>query len=129
MDVKTIVSIDLAEYGADGIMEMGMPSFRKMNEIRNETSKYIRLMKAKDSAYMEGLQQGDLEILSVLMYVRKAPFTCSIDGWLRFCDKLEQEDITASHRLFSRMQEVMREFEALDSPFVRSQGAESASSE
>lgn len=129
MDVRTVISIDLAEYGGDGIMEMGMPSFRKMNEIRNETSKYIRLMKAKDSAYMEGLQQGDLEILSVLMYVRKAPFTCSIEGWLRFCDRLEENDITASHRLFSRMQEVMREFEALDSPFAPSQAAESASSE
>lgn len=129
MDVKTIVDIDLAEYGGEGIMQMGMPSFRKMNEIRNETSKYIRLMKAKDSAYMEGLQQGDLEILSVLMYVRKAPFTCTIDGWLRFCDRLEENDITASHRLFARMQEVMREFEALDSPFAPSQEAVNATSE
>lgn len=129
MDVTTIVNIDLAEYGGEGTLEMGMPTLRRLTEIKNETSRRVRLMKAEDSTYMDGLQQGDLEILSVLMYVRRAPFKTTISGFLAYTDTLDEVRVSNGQRLLRRMQEVMREFEALESPFADSQGAETASSE
>lgn len=129
MDMKTIVTIDLEEYGAEGTIEMGMPSFRKLTEMRNEASRYVRIQKKGDEAYVDGLLQGDQELLSVLMYVKKAPFRCNIEGWFKFCDKIEAEDPSASYRLFRKMQSVMMEFEKVESPFVDSPEAGTESSE
>ena len=129
MTVTAIVDIDLAEFGGEGTMRMGMPSLRRLTEIKNETSRYVRLMKAEDNTYMDGLQQGDLEILSVLMYVREAPFKATIEGFLGYTDKLDAVCVGNGQRLMRKMQEVMREFEAISSPFANSQEAETASSE
>lgn len=129
MDMKSIVTIDLEEYGAEGTIEMGIPSFRRLTEMRNEASRYVRIQKKGDEAYVDGLLQGDQELLSVLMYVKKAPFRCNIEGWFRFCDKIEEEDPSASHRLFMRMQSIMMEFEKVESPFVDSREAETGNSE
>lgn len=128
MDLKTVFTIDLAEFGGDGLMEMGNPSFRRMNEIKNEATRRARI--DPNTNTMDRVPQGDLEILSVLMYVRKAPFTCTIEGWLRYCDILEEKDPLASYALFERMKDVMNQFEELKrSPFVPSQAQETPSSD
>lgn len=129
MDVRTIVEIDLEEYGAEGKIEMGMPSFRRLTEMKNEASRCVRVKGRGDDAYIDGLLQGDQEVISVLIYVKSAPFRCDVDGWFRFCDKIEKDDPSASHRLFMRMQGIMRQFEEVESPFAGSQAQETVSSE
>lgn len=128
MDVSTY-QIDLAEFGGEGMLEMGRPSFRRTTEIKNEMSRRMRITKQDDGAAMDGLLQGDLEVLSVLLYVRTAPFTCTIDGFMRYTDRIEAKDPSYGAALFARMQEAMRELESRPSPSADSPEAETASSE
>lgn len=128
MDMETF-TIDLAEYGGEGMLEMGKPGFRRTTEIKNEMSRRMRITKQEDGTSMDGLLQGDLEVLSVLLYVRSAPFTCTIDGFMRYTDRIESKDPSYGTALFARMQEVMRELEGRPSPSADSREAETASSE
>lgn len=130
MQLDETVTIDLAGYGGEGMLIMGRPSFRRTTEIKNEMSGRIRVMRRETGdAVMDGLLQGDLELLSVLLYVRRAPFTATLEGFQRYTDAIEANDPTGGVRLFERMQEAMRGFESGQSPSADSPEAETVSSE
>ena len=129
IDVNPTREIDLAEYGGEGMLTMGLPSFRRFTAAKNEISRMSTLTAGKETK-MGGISQGDIQIISVMMYVRTAPFTPTVDGWLAYCDRLEQKDPSASYRLFDRMEATMKELESSQaSPFSRSRGAETGISE
>ena len=121
--IKRIISIDLTEYGKEGIVEMRSPSLRKQNEFKNAMGKYVDLNN-RDAMLKDTVPMGDLEIATVMQYVFRAPFRTSINGFLEYTDDMEPEASTA---LFKRMSEAMREIDG-SSPFADSPSAENANS-
>lgn len=130
MDFNSIVTIDLSEYGLQGTIEMGMPSYKRVADMRNEATRYARICQRNgDEAYVEGLLQSDLEELTMLMYVRRAPFPCTLKGWFDFTEVMDAQDKRQTLRLAMRLKQVAAQFEAIRGPFVSSLAQTTPSSE
>jgi len=123
-EIKKILTIDLAEYGAEGTIEMRKPSPRKEHDFLNLISRYS-VKGDSGMTIKEGAPLGDIRIISMLMYVNRAPFALTLDGYLDFTDRLEPEMAAA---LQKRMEEGASEV-ASDSPFAASTSRGTASSE
>lgn len=131
MEPNKVYEIELSDYGMEGRIIMGKPSYRKFTDMKNEVSRRVELRKKEEGGDVKlvGVLQGDIDIIAVLTYVRSAPFRCTVDGWLAYCDRLEAIDYSYSYDLFDRMKAIAEEVEAEHSPFAESQEAETSSSE
>lgn len=103
MRVRAEIKIDLAEYGGEGEVVMTNPGLRRITEMKNELGKSASITRGQGQIKVQDALQGDMEILGVLVYVSKAPFKCTVETFLRYCEELEKEDITAGSRLFEAM--------------------------
>lgn len=113
--------IDLEKYGGNGqVVISGDISLRAEAITKNEVSR--RMVKVKvegeeaDAQYEEHIDAGDLEIIMVLKYVRKAPFNQTYDSFMGYCDSLEEKTPGASLKLFQEMQDAVQEVIAESSP-------------
>ena len=122
--IKRIINIDLKEYGSDGEIVIRMPSARKQNEFLNATSKYV-VQSENGRTLKDGAPLGDIQILTMLQYISKAPFSISINGFLDFTDSLEPEQ---SIELQRRIEEAIKEV-VNGSPFAGSPSMGTDSSE
>ena len=121
LDFNSIVTVDLAEYGLQGTIEMAMPSYKRVADMKKEAMRYARVCRDNgDEAYVEGLFQSDLEELTMLMYVRKAPFPCTLKGWFDFTEVMDAQDKMQTLRLAARLKSIAADFEAVRGPFVNS---------
>lgn len=128
MDAKYIVTINLMEYGVAGIIEMCYPSFRQLNETKNYASRQMKLHK-EDTLSVNNLAEGDFDIMTVMAYVRKAPFERNVESFLDFCDNVDSVCLGASYDLFERMQKAIETIDEVGSPFANSRKAETPTSE
>ena len=128
MEPTYTLKIDLEEYGMpEKTIEMGLPSFRRKVEYRNEIGRMIRL---SSGGTADNIPIGDMAILKVLKYVNEAHFKTTLDGFMSFCDRLDQREVGTADRLFEAMQEAANSLEkGENSPFVPSPEAVTDSSE
>lgn len=129
MEVKNTTVIDLEKYGVEGQIVLGAPTFRTQNTFKNE---FMKLMTVSQSGDISDLPGGDLEILSMLVYVRSAPFKPTVEGFLRFCDTLDGFEVGRAERLYDELCEAKKVYDEGSeriSPFVVSAGAGTESSE
>ena len=127
MDAKNIVTIDLTRYGADGSIEMCYPSFRQMNAAKNYAFRQMKM--SRDTESISDLPGGDMEIMSTVTYVSKAPFEKTLEGFLAFADRLDAVSLGAAEVLYAEMQEAVAEIDKVGSPFGNSQTAMMQSSD
>lgn len=113
--------IDLSKYGGNGqVVICGDVSLRSEAITKNEVSR--RMVKVRvdgeetDAQYEEHIDAGDLEIIMVLKYVRKAPFSQTYDSFMKYCDTLEEVTPGASLKLFEEMQDAVQEVLGQPSP-------------
>ena len=121
MDAKNIVTIDLTRYGADGSIEMCYPSFRQMNAAKNYAFRQMKM--SRDTESISDLPGGDMEIMSTVTYVSKAPFEKTLEGFLAFADKLDEMNLGAAEILYAEMQKAVAAIDEVGSPFGNSQAA------
>ena len=115
MDVNPQCIIELGEYGTDGRIVMAPPTFRKRIQFQNDSRKE--------------LPSGDMAIRMILLYVKEAPFEPTQDGYLDFCDMLDERNLGAAKDLFTRMEAIAVSLEKGEmSPFAPSPSQETASS-
>lgn len=92
MDMNGRITMDLAEYGAEGQVVLGPLKFSRRNEFENSMSDRIRVT-AQGKLTMGQVQLGDLNILSTLAYVVEAPFYTGLDKGTRpFLDYMDGLD-------------------------------------
>ena len=105
-DMKGRVIIDLGQYGGEGQIEMSAPRFSRRNALANALSKYISIR--GDAPTLNDVNFGDMDILSTLAYVSKAPFHIGLDKgvqpFLDFMDSLDEEGSANADRLWSEIQ-------------------------
>lgn len=131
MNPQGIITIDLTQYGGEGTIEMGMPTLRRRTETNTELGRYAKPRIVNGKTVMdEGMDLGMLDIVSVLLYVRKAPFKLNAESFLDFCDTLDTEEVHSTE-LFEEMQKISKEISSgvAGSPFVYSQHLQTGSSE
>lgn len=105
MDMKVKYTIGLERYGVEGQIVLSAPGLRRMNEIKNAVGKSATISRVGGEVTLENALQGDLELLSILVYVEKAPFRPTVEGFLAFCDKLDERNNGDSLVLFEEMKE------------------------
>lgn len=128
--MQDYISIPLGEYGFDGAIDMGKPSFRKINDMKNAISNVTKLRTANGQAVIDRTNIGDIEIIGNLAYVRSAPFPLTLDGFLDFCDILDYKEIGSAQRLWDKICETVKTIDGgVTSPFADSQTPEKESSE
>lgn len=101
MDLVPAIEIHMSEYGgpAKDIIVMGKPGARAQVGIKNKAS----AMMSEDGTRPDNM--GDVEILSILAFVKSAPFVKTVDAFLDYCDTLEDEGAA----LLKRMSEIFQE--------------------
>lgn len=131
MDATNSITISLEEYGAiDDEIVLRAPSFRRMNDMKNALSKLLREVKVSGvkEPTMDMVPLGDYEIVTRMCYVQKAPFKPTLEGWLEYAERMDENEFGSAQRLWTAMEEAIRQIDS-SSPFAASQGAETPSSE
>lgn len=116
-----IIDIDLAKYGGEGVITIGPQSLRKQCMLKNETSKRMYSISynaetQENTMVPQEVNAGDIEIMQVLSYVRKAPFVPMLDSFLAFCDALEEKTPGSSMDLYEEMTAAVEEVSKKPSP-------------
>lgn len=98
MDINGSITMDLAEYGAEGQIVLGPLRFSRRNEFDNSMSDSIRVT-PQGKLTVGQVQLGDMDILSNLAYVREAPFYTGLDKgtkpFLDYMDGLDEKGVDA----------------------------------
>lgn len=90
MAIDSEIIIDLRKYGLDdGTVIMGVPSTRAKLRYRNRVASTVAKVDAKNNVTADLTNLGDIQLESVLLYVRSAPFD-SIDTLLDTTDKIDE---------------------------------------
>lgn len=119
--MQDFISIPLGEFGYDGAVTMSKPTFRRTNDARNAISNVTKLRREGNANVIEKTNIGDIAIINVLAYVRSSPFPPTLDGFLDFCDMLDNANIGSAQKLWDKMSDAVEHIEAGDtSPFVDS---------
>lgn len=91
MAIDSEIIIDLRKYGLDdGTVIMGVPSTRAKLRYRNRVASTVAKVDAKNNVTADLTNLGDIQLESVLLYVRSAPFD-SIDTLLDITDKIDEK--------------------------------------
>ena len=125
-NIKPVRIIDMNDFGWDGTLTIRAPNARKNNEFKNAMSKYLRYERG-NMVLKEDVPMGDMEIAMAMSYVRDAPFQTTIEGFLGFCDMLDDQGGDSS-ALLDTIQRCIMEVDG-DSPFADSPSAGTESSE
>lgn len=120
------IQIDLAQYGMEGLVEMGAPSQRNITMMNNALGNCSVTRMVNGEPVVVETHIGDADLIQMLVYVRKAPFNNTVKSFLDYCDRMEPG---ADVELCKRMTEVAKELKGEPSPFASSQGAGTPSSD
>lgn len=102
---NSIITLTLEEYGAEGVVEISFPTFRRRRELNNKLGPYYKggiTSNGHVNAHkmMDDLKLGDVEILQTLLFVRSAPFPLDVEGFTTFCDTLDEKNLGAGIALY-----------------------------
>lgn len=102
MDIRGDVTVDLKEFGYDGQIVLGAPTFRRTNALQNAL---VKLVDMKDGEpVLQDTPLGDLNILTHLAYVKSAPFYTGFDKGIEpimeFMDTLDEQEPGSAQRLW-----------------------------
>lgn len=115
MNINPQCIIDLTEYGMDGQIVMGPPTLRKRIMFQN--------------GMKDNLPSGDMAIRMLILYVRSAPFELTPNGFLDYCDRMDENRIGSAKDMFTRMEAIAVSIEKGElSPFAESPSQETATS-
>lgn len=131
MDTRPTITIDLSEYGSNGLIVMGPLTFRRDAEMKNNIGKCTHYSTDANDLKFTYSDVGDVSIYRVLAYVIRAPFDFhSKSAFLNFMDGIDSTDIGMGQKLFDRMKDAVKDIqEGKVSPFVQSEDSTNATSE
>lgn len=106
MDVRGDVTLDLKEFGYDGQIVLGAPSFRRTNALQNAIVKLVDMKDGKP--VLMDTPIGDLNLLTHVAYMKSAPFYTGFDKGveplLEFMDKLDEKEIGSAQRFWDAVE-------------------------
>lgn len=123
MDYRTRITIDLTRYGQPGTVELGAPTFRRRTELSNEMSRRMGIEQGKSGLKIDSIPSGDLNILQRMAYVRSAPFSPTVEGFLEYTDLMDEQDPGSADALWDAICEAIERIDkGEESPLDSSQG-------
>lgn len=124
--INQIITLNLQEYGAEGTVEIGFPTFRRRRELNNQLGPYYKA--GVDSKgvldaqkLMDVIKAGDVDILQTLLFVRSAPFPLDVEGFTLFCDDLDAKNLGAGSALYDDIKLTIERLKEEPGPLENSQ--------
>ena len=98
------ILVDLKEYGFDGMVKMGPPTYRQRNKSDNQIGRAHHFVEGKNGVQIESQDLGDITLYGIFKYIREAPFsTEDIESFLSFTDTLDEVRIGNGERFVNRL--------------------------
>lgn len=110
MGYTEIIKIDLAQFGGQGVIEIGEPYFTKKVMTKNIAASLMKVHREGGYEVVSDANPGDIEVLSMLQYVRKAPFGTTLKEFYAYCDKLDDQDVGSASRMYQAIQDAVLEY-------------------
>ena len=131
MNMNAQYTIDLERYGSEGTIVMMAPSLTRLTAMNNALSESARKHAPRGAELdLNNVPLGDLSIISVLAYVKSAPFKTTPAAFMAFCEVLDDKDNGSAVLLLKEMQDLMVKIDkGEDSPLADSQEQGSQSSD
>ena len=108
--------INLVEFGGEGVVEVAPPTLSKKVALKNELGKRARMKIVDGEQTLLYDDIGDVEVLKALAYVRSAPFPTTLNGFLAYCDKLDEVKNGNGEALFAALNKAVEEVTASPGP-------------
>ena len=122
MDIQQLMKIDMAEFGMVGEIILGPPTLRKTIEMKNAMGNCTRTHLVDGKPVIDDTLLGDVDVIIMLSYVRSAPFKVTLDGFLHYCDLLDEREIGLGQKFYDKLAVMIEPYkEGAKSPFVNSQ--------
>ena len=118
----------MSDYGQTGTIEMCKPSMRKKVMMKNELGRCTETEVVNGQTVIKDARVGDAEIVRLMAYVNKAPFQPTLNGFLTYCDQMDEKDFGSAERLYQDIILTVEEIDKEAGPLGDSQPAETPSS-
>lgn len=121
--------IDLGEFGQTGTVEVSMPSLSRRIARDNAIGNCNDVKMVNGEPVLVGTRAGDAAVIKILAFVRKAPFPTDLTGFLRYCDRMDDNELGSAERMLEAIERAALEVQGVESPLANSQVAETQSSD
>lgn len=128
-DIQQLMKMDMTEFGMVGEIILGPPTFRKNAEMRNALGNCTKTHLVDGKPVVDETSLGYVDIIMNLVYIRSAPFKTDLEGFLHYCDLLDEKETGLAQKFYDRLCQMVTPYkEGAKSPFVDSQAAETGNS-
>ena len=100
MGYTETIKIDLAQFGGQGVIEIGEPYFTKKVRTKNVAASLMKVYREGGHEYVQDANPGDIEVLSMLQYIVKAPFSTTLKEFYEYCDKLDDQKPGSASKMY-----------------------------
>lgn len=115
--IHTEITLDLEKYGVKDTVVVSPPTFRRKVMLKNLLGKSMNARYSESGeAMVDSVNLGDAEVLKLLVYVKSAPFTMSIDSFLDFCEKLDDIELGRASEFYEELNEAVKKVETSKGP-------------
>lgn len=124
-DIQQLMKMDMTEFGMVGEIILGPPTLRKTIEMKNAMGNCTKTHMGPDGKpIIDETRLGDVDIIMNLAYIRNAPFRMDLDGFLHYCDLLDEKEVGLAQRFYDKLVLMIEPYkDGAKSPFVNSQEA------
>ena len=106
MDIRPQKTINLKDFGSEGEITLEPLTFRRRKQLQNN----IGLCMNVKNNEVEPTRMGDVMIYKVMAYIVSAPFRYdTIEGFYNFMDKMDRISPDNGERLFSALNDAIKE--------------------
>lgn len=110
MNTKQNITIDLEKYGGTGSIVIGEPYFTRKVMTKNKAASLMKVSRDGGHEIVQDANPADIEVLSMLQYVRKAPFETDLKSFYAYCDKLDDKEVGSASAMYAAIQDAVLEY-------------------
>lgn len=123
-DIQQLTKLDMTEFGMVGEIILGPPTLRKTVEMKNALGNCTKTHLVDGKPVVDETSLGDVDIIITLSYIRTAPFRTDLNGFLHYCDMLDEKEVGLGQKFYDKLAMMIKPYqEGAKSPFVNSQEA------
>ena len=121
-DIQQLTKLDMTEFGMVGEIILGPPTLRRVVEMKNAMGNCTKTHLVDGKPVVDETSLGYVDVIITISYIRSAPFKVDLQGFLHYCDLLDDKEVGLGQRFYDKLCLMIEPYkEGAKSPFVNSQ--------